>query len=111
MENEINKEIGEFIKNRREELGLSRAEMAKALGYRLPNMVAMVETAKTTFPLKRTSDYAKILELPLHELAKVVFVKTYPFLESIVTFHDNQHICKLVRLRHGSVERENEEKS
>jgi|SRR5208283_408539 len=96
---EINKKIGEFIRKRREEIGISRTDLAKALRYKLPNMIAMVETGATTFPLKRTPDYADALQLPLHELAREVFTETFPFLKGLVTFHSKKQVCVLREIK------------
>jgi len=94
----ISKEIGHFVRERREEIGVSRIELAKALHYKLPNMITMVETGATTFPLKRLPEYAKALDLPLHELAEEVFLKTFPYLKGHVRFHDEKHVVTVRKI-------------
>jgi transcriptional regulator with XRE-family HTH domain len=55
--------IGRFIRNRRVYLGLTQLELAKPLGYKLPNFISNIETGKVSFPLRRWKDYADALDL------------------------------------------------
>ena len=53
--------IGERIRKRREELGLTQEELAKKLGYKSRSSVNKVETARE-LSNKKVRQYAEILE-------------------------------------------------
>jgi transcriptional regulator with XRE-family HTH domain len=67
--------IGELLKRRREELGLSQRNMAGRLQYKNVNFMSMLETGVSAIPLLRIPDIVQAYELPrfvglamLHEL-------------------------------------------
>jgi transcriptional regulator with XRE-family HTH domain len=70
--------IGRFIRERREKLGITRRELASKLGYKLPNMITMVETAATTFPLNRWEDYAEAIGVDKAQFLKLVLSTLFP---------------------------------
>ncbi len=71
-------QIGIFIKQRREELGLSRAELAKRVGHNWPNMVAMIENGNTPFPINSWEKFAEALEVSKKEFLQRVLAEKYP---------------------------------
>ncbi|RLA87999.1 MAG: hypothetical protein DRG20_06730 [Deltaproteobacteria bacterium] len=60
------KELGEFLRKRRQELGLTQKQVAEALGYSFPNFISMIENGYKV-PLKRYKDFAKVLKLDERE--------------------------------------------
>lgn len=56
-------ELVHFINARVKELGISRPELVRALGYDLkPNMVSMVTTGRARLPLEHVEALAKALK-------------------------------------------------
>lgn len=54
--------IGERIKQRRTELGLSQEEVANKLGYKSRTSVFKVEQGITDLPLSKVKEFAKVLK-------------------------------------------------
>ena len=55
--------IGQRIKLKREERGLSQLELAKKVGYETKGAVSMVEAGKREIPLEKLSEIAKVLNV------------------------------------------------
>ncbi len=70
--------IGKFIKRIREELNLTRRQVASSLGYAWPNFVGMLETGSGKFPLDRWTRFADVLKVPRHEFLKLVITQMHP---------------------------------
>ena len=60
--------IGLRIKDRRTELGLSQAELAKKLGYSGKSMVSLIETGKRSLNASQIRPLAKALECSIDDL-------------------------------------------
>jgi transcriptional regulator with XRE-family HTH domain len=56
--------VGEFLRARRQELGLSQGDITRALGYVSLNSVSNLETGREGLPAKRIYAWADILQLP-----------------------------------------------
>ena len=56
--------MGEFLRARRQELGLSQGDITRALGYVSLNSVSNLETGREGLPAKRVYAWADILQLP-----------------------------------------------
>ena len=54
--------IGERIKQKRKELGLSQEEVADSLGYKSRTSVFKVEQGITDLPLSKVKEFAKVLK-------------------------------------------------
>jgi transcriptional regulator with XRE-family HTH domain len=61
---DLRKRVGAFIRQRREELGLSQGDIIKSLGYTSRNSVSNLETGREGLPAKRIYAWADILQLP-----------------------------------------------
>jgi transcriptional regulator with XRE-family HTH domain len=79
-------ELGRFIRARREELGLSQLQLARALGYKWSNFIGMIETGSAMFPFDRWDDFAKELQLPKHEFLRLVLAELFPRVLPYVEF-------------------------
>lgn len=55
--------IGERIKARRQELGLSQRELAKRLGYTDHTTITRVESGKVDLPMSRIAQFAEALRV------------------------------------------------
>jgi transcriptional regulator with XRE-family HTH domain len=66
------KKVGEFLRRRRLELGLSQGDMIKALGYANRNSISNVEIGIEGLPLKRVYQYAELLKLPRDDFFRFV---------------------------------------
>lgn len=56
------------IRDRREELGMTQAELAKKLGYTNRSMVSLVESGKRSLDVDQLRPLAKALELSIDDL-------------------------------------------
>ncbi len=61
-------EIGKRIKSRREELGLTQDELAHILGYKGKSSIHKIEVGFADVPRAKAGDFARALDMPLHEL-------------------------------------------
>jgi len=66
------KMVGEFVRRRRKELSLSRADMMRFLGYKSIMSLADVELGRVGVPFKRIYQYADFLRLPRDEFVRFV---------------------------------------
>jgi transcriptional regulator with XRE-family HTH domain len=69
--------VGEFVQKRREELGLTRAELARRVGCSA-NMVCLVENGIAQFPFRRWQLYSTALEVPEHQVLRLALEERYP---------------------------------
>ncbi len=60
----LRKKVGAFIRVRRQELGLTQAQITQALGYVSLNSVSNLETGREGLPAKRIYAWVDILQLP-----------------------------------------------
>jgi transcriptional regulator with XRE-family HTH domain len=58
------KRIGRFVRQRREELGLTQGDVIRVLGYKSRNAVSNVEAGIEGLPTKRAYAWADVLEVP-----------------------------------------------
>lgn len=61
---ELWKRIGRFVRQRREELGLSQGDIIRVLGYKSRNAVSNIEIGVEGLPTKRAYAWADLLEVP-----------------------------------------------
>lgn len=61
---ELWKRVGSFVRQRREELGLSQSDIIRVLGYKSRNAVSNIEIGIEGLPAKRAYAWADILEVP-----------------------------------------------
>lgn len=59
--------IGERIRQRRIELGMSQDELAKRCGYKSRSSINKIELSRD-LPLKKAQQFADILDIPIEEL-------------------------------------------
>ena len=57
------KRVGAFVRSRREELGMSQADVARALGYKSVMSVSTLEGGKESLALARAYAWAEVLEV------------------------------------------------
>lgn len=67
--------ISQFIKVRREELGLSQEQLSNVLGYKSPMSISNIETGKSPFPLRRLDEFARALNINPEELNKLIYME------------------------------------
>ena len=60
----LRKRVGQYLRARRQELGLTQGEITKALGYVSLNSVSNLETGREGLPAKRVYAWADILQVP-----------------------------------------------
>ena len=70
--------IGNFILNRRQELGLTQMDVAKKLGYKHGNFIGMLEKGQSFFPVDKWKAYARALQIKELPFLRVVLEEFYP---------------------------------
>lgn len=63
-------DIGEIIRKRRLELGMTQAELAKKVGYTSKVAVTMIENGNNSIPLSKVELFAEALQTTTRELLK-----------------------------------------
>ncbi len=76
---ELWKRVGAFIRERREELGLSQGQIITVLGYKSRNAVSNIEVGIEGLPAKRAYAWADVLELPRDAFFRFVTGETERF--------------------------------
>ena len=61
---ELWQRVGRFVRQRREELGLSQGDIIRVLGYKSRNAVSNIEVGIEGLPTKRAYAWADLLEVP-----------------------------------------------
>ena len=69
--------VGGFIRERRDALGMSRADLTRVIGCS-PNLIGMIERGRVQFPFKRWMVYADALRTPRHEFLRIAVYERYP---------------------------------
>src|SRR3954449_8103877 len=54
----------QILAERREQLGVRQADLARRLGYHYPNFISMIESSKSPVPIDRAREFARALDLP-----------------------------------------------
>lgn len=65
---ERRKQLGRWLKQMREEAGLTQADLAKALGYDNAQIISNIERGVSAIPQKRIKDFAQHLKCEPMEL-------------------------------------------
>lgn len=79
-------ELAAFIKARREELGMTQAELGRKVGWSYGNAVAMLEKGKMKFPFDSALLFADAFQVPRHEFLELVFGNLFPEFADYVVF-------------------------
>ncbi len=66
----LRKEAGAWLQEQRKSVGLTQADMAKALGLEWPTEVSAFERGASRVPPHLYAKYAKALKMPLKTFAK-----------------------------------------
>ena len=67
------KQIGTLLRKQRESLGLNQDFVSEKLGYKNSQFISNIERGLANVPLKKISDFAKILKMPESTLRDAVF--------------------------------------
>jgi len=79
-------ELSAFIRRRREELEMTQLALARKIGYRYHNAIALIERGSMMFPLDQAYQFADALEVPRHEFLELVFQELYPDYAELMVF-------------------------
>lgn len=63
-----NKEIGELIKNKRIELGLSQDKLAKLMGFKSSGSIFKIEKGIASITIEQLQEFSKILNFEISEV-------------------------------------------
>lgn len=64
-----NKKIGRRIKQAREALGMTQAELARRMGYSARSTINRIENGSQAFPMKKLDKFAQVLDVMPASLA------------------------------------------
>lgn len=64
-----NKKIGQRIKQVREALGMTQAELARRMGYSARSTINRIENGSQAFPMKKLDKFAQVLDVTPASLA------------------------------------------
>lgn len=70
--------LSAFIREARDRQNMTRAELAKKLGYKWPNFIGMLEVGSAEFPMDKWEDFAEALMVPKHKFLNLVLEARYP---------------------------------
>lgn len=84
-------EIGEIIRNYRIKADLTQQELAKHLGYKIPQFISLIENGHSKVPLNIIAELVSVLKIPENVV-----------LESLVSAYEREaqrHLSKKVKKR------------
>jgi transcriptional regulator with XRE-family HTH domain len=70
--------FGAIVRQRREELGASQGQIAKAVGISSPEFIGMMEAGSRPVPLDRVPALADALQLDRSDLCKAALAERHP---------------------------------
>ena len=73
--------IGEVIRSRRQELGLSQRDLARAVGCK-PHWISMLESSAAAFPRKKWERFADALRIEKTSFLYLILKDLVPGIES-----------------------------
>jgi transcriptional regulator with XRE-family HTH domain len=68
----LHKALGEYLKDKRSETGLTQSDVAKKLGYSTPQFISNFERGLCAPPLKNLKLLVKLYKLDANELIDVI---------------------------------------
>ena len=77
-------ELGNWLKNRREEIGRSQGDIAKHMQFQNLNFISKIERGAGAVPLFRLEDLAQAYQVDFHEFAARVIKTTMPDVWSVL---------------------------
>ncbi len=72
MKEQLFKNIGRFLRQRRIELGLTQRQVSDKLGYGSSQFISDMERGLCTLPLKKLGEVVKLYKLPPNELMEIM---------------------------------------
>ena len=71
--------LGNWMKTRREELGLTQNDLAKLLNYEYYTYISAIESGKGRIPPEKYEAFAKALKMPALDLYKIILRHEDPY--------------------------------
>lgn len=72
MKEQLFKNVGRFLRQRRIEVGLTQRQVSEKLGYGSPQFISDMERGLCTLPLKKLGELVKLYKLPPNELMDIM---------------------------------------
>lgn len=76
--------LGQFLKQKRQEAGLSQLEVSSHLGYSTPQFISNIERGLSHLPLYQIPKLAGLYGVPLDELKEVIFEEQKKIINSAI---------------------------
>ena len=70
----LNEKIGELIKNKRLELGLSQDQLAKLMGFKNRTSIFKIEKGIASITIEQLQEFSKILKLDFEDVLKTIMI-------------------------------------
>ncbi len=86
---ELRREAGRWLKQRREELGLSQRELAALVGTEYYTFISQLETGRGRIPPERYRVWAGALQMDAREFVRII-LRYYDTLTYEILFEDGQ---------------------
>ncbi len=86
---ELRREAGRWLKQRREELGLSQRELAALVGTEYYTFISQLETGRGRIPPERYRVWASALQMDAREFVRII-LRYYDTLTYEILFEDEQ---------------------
>jgi transcriptional regulator with XRE-family HTH domain len=77
-------ELGKYIRNAREKMGMTQSDLAKAVGIEYFTAISAIELGRNTVPPERYADFARALDIPPMEFADTVLRLTNPWAHAML---------------------------
>ncbi len=92
----LNEKIGELIKNKRIELGLSQDKLAKLMGFKNRTSIFKIEKGIASITIEQLQEFSKVLKLDFEDVLKMLLLNGYGefFNLKIITNKSNYSIDK-----------------
>jgi transcriptional regulator with XRE-family HTH domain len=75
---------GEVLAQRRQDLALSQAELAKVLAYPSVNFISMMESGRSKVPIERSVEIAAALEIDAKWFVERVLRDRHPHVADVI---------------------------
>lgn len=72
MKQQLFKNVGRFLRQRRIEIGLTQRQVSEKLGYGSPQFISDMERGLCTLPLKKLGEIVKLYKLAPQELMELM---------------------------------------
>ncbi len=89
---DLRKKGGAWLKQKREEAGLSQRELSELLNIKFYNFISQIENGRSRVPVEIMEPWARALKIPLHQFAATMIFYFDPLLYKALFSNENENI-------------------